>query len=87
MTYSVEIAAAAIRQLKRLERQDLRRVQAAIELLKGEPRPRGAKRLSGGDDEWRVRTGNFRIIYTITERALRVLVVAVGHRRDIYGRN
>ena len=86
MTYRVEVAAAAVRQLRKLDRPAQRRVQAAIELLAVEPRPGGAKKLVGGDGEWRVRTGDFRIVYEIHDQVLLVTVVAVGHRREIYDR-
>ena len=86
MTYRVEVAAAAVRQLRKLDRPAQRRVQAAIELLAVEPRPSGAKKLVGGDGDWRVRTGDYRIVYEIHDTVLLVLVVAVGHRREIYDR-
>ena len=86
MTYRVEIASAAVRQLRKLDRTAQRRVQAAIELLAVEPRPSGAKKLAGGDGEWRARTGDYRIVYEIHDSVLLVLVVAVGHRREIYDR-
>jgi len=86
MTYRVEVAAAAVRQLRKLDRAAQRRVQGAIELLAAEPRPNGAKKLVGGDGEWRVRTGDYRIVYEIHDNVLLVLVVAVGHRREIYDR-
>jgi mRNA interferase RelE/StbE len=83
MTYRVEVAPAAVRQLRKLDPPARRRVQAAIELLKEEPRPSGAKKLVGGDGEWRVRTGDYRVVYEIRDSVLLILVVAVGHRRDI----
>lgn len=86
MSYRIEVAPAAVRQLRKLDRGAQRRVQAAIELLAGEPRPNGAKKLAGGDGEWRVRTGDYRVVYQIHDNVLLVLVVAVGHRRDIYER-
>jgi mRNA interferase RelE/StbE len=86
MTYRVEVAPAAVRQLRKLDPPARRRVQAAIELLKEEPRPSGAKKLVGGDGEWRVRTGDYRVVYEIRDSVLLILVVAVGHRRDIYRR-
>ena len=86
MSYRIEVAPAAVRQLRKLDRVAQRRVQAAIELLASEPRPSGAKKLVGGDGEWRVRTGEYRIVYEIHDNVLLVLVVAVGHRRDIYER-
>lgn len=86
MTYQIRVTPAAVRQLKKLDAAARRRVQAAIEILADQPRPPGAKKLVGGDGEWRVRTGDFRIIYTIDDGVLLVLVVAVGHRREIYRR-
>ncbi|MGD8151079.1 type II toxin-antitoxin system RelE family toxin [Ornithinimicrobium sp. Y1694] len=86
MTYRVEVAPAAVRQLRKLNPDARRRVQAAVELLADQPRPNAAKKLVGGDGEWRVRTGDYRIIYEIRDDVLLVLVVAVGHRRDIYQR-
>lgn len=84
MSYRIEVAAAALRQLRKLDQTARRRVQAAIELLAQEPRPAGAKKLVGGDGEWRVRTGDYRIVYEVHDDVLLVLVIAVGHRRDIY---
>lgn len=86
MTYRIEVAPAALRQLRKLERVAQRRIQAAIELLADEPRPSGAKKLVGGDGEWRVRTGDYRIVYETHDGVLLILVVAIGHRRDIYRR-
>jgi mRNA interferase RelE/StbE len=86
MSYSIEVAPAAVRQLRKLDRGAQRRVQAAIELLAREPRPNGAKKLAGGDGEWRVRTGDYRVVYQSHDNVLLVLVVAVGHLRDIYER-
>ena len=86
MTYRVEVAPAALRQLRKLDPPARRRVQAAVELLADHPRPSGAKKLVGGDGEWRVRTGDFRIIYEIHDDVLLILVIAVGHRRDVYQR-
>lgn len=84
MTYAITVARRAARQLRNLDPQARRRVQAAIELLADEPRPTGAVKLVGGDGEWRVRTGDYRVIYEINDGELLILVVAVGHRRDIY---
>lgn len=82
--YRIEVAPAAVRQLRKLDPHARRRVQAAVELLATEPRPPGAKKLVGGEGEWRVRTGDYRIVYEIHDEVLRVLVLAVGHRREIY---
>lgn len=86
MTYRIEVAPAVVRQLRKLDPAARRRIQAAIELLAEHPRPQGARKLVGGDGEWRVRTGDYRIVYEVHDDVLLVLVVAVGHRRDIYQR-
>ncbi len=86
MTYEVRLAPAAVRQLRELDPPGRRRVQAAIDLLAEEPRPPGARQLVGGAGEWRVRTGDFRIIYDIRDGELLVLVIKVGHWRDVYER-
>lgn len=86
MTYRIEVAPRAIRQLRKLEPSARRRVQAAIELLAEQPRPSGAKKLVGGNGEWRVRTGDYRVVYEVRDDVLLVLVVAIGDRRDIYQR-
>ncbi len=84
MTYRVEVAPAAVRQLRKLAPDARRRVQAAIELLAGQPRPSGATKLVGGDGVWRVRTGDYRVVYEIRDDVLLMLVIAVGHRREVY---
>lgn len=83
MTSAVEVAPPALPQLRKLDSPTRRRVQAAIELLAEQPRPNGATRLLGGEGEWRVRTGDDRIVYEIHDAVLLILVVAAGHRRDI----
>ena len=84
MTYKVTLAPSAARQLRKFDPEVRRRIQAAIELLAVEPRPPAATRLVGGSGEWRVRTGNYRIIYEINDNELVVLVLRMGHRREVY---
>ena len=87
MTYEIALAPAATGQLRKFDPQVRRRIQAAIELLATEPRPPAATRLVGGAGEWRVRTGDYRIVYEIEDERLLVLVLSVGHRREIYQRH
>ncbi|RNI19871.1 type II toxin-antitoxin system RelE family toxin [Flexivirga caeni] len=84
MKYRVQFAPAAARQLRNLDKQAQRRIQAVVELLADDPRPAGVKKLTGGDGEWRVRTGDYRVIYEVHDDILLVLVLSLGHRRDIY---
>jgi mRNA interferase RelE/StbE len=86
VTFDVRLAPAAERQLRKLDPAGRRRVQAALDLLAEDPRPPSARQLVGGAGEWRVRTGDFRIIYEIQDQQLLVLVVKIGHRRDVYER-
>lgn len=84
MTYRITLAPAAARQLRTLDPPARRRIQAALELLADDPRPPAATRLVGGAGEWRVRTGDYRVVYEIHDDVLLVLVLAVGHRREVY---
>ena len=86
MSYAVTLSPAAARQLRKFDPQTRRRLQAVIELLADEPRPPAATRLVGGAGEWRVRTGDYRVIYEIHDGELLVLVLRMAHRREIYDR-
>ncbi len=83
MTYQVVLSPSAIRQLRKFDSDVRRRIQAALELLAENPQPPAATRLVRGADEWRVRTGDYRIIYEIQEGQLLILVLRVGHRREV----
>jgi mRNA interferase RelE/StbE len=84
VTYRITLVPAAARQLRKFDPQVRRRIQAALELLATEPRPPAATALVGGSGEWRVRTGDYRIVYEIRDEELLVLVLRIGHRRDVY---
>lgn len=83
MTYQVSLAPPAARTLRKLDHQAQRRIQGVLELLAGNPRPPGARKLTARG-AWRVRSGDYRVIYEIDDGVLVVLVLSVGHRRDIY---
>lgn len=82
--YEVQLTPSALRSLRKLQRPIQVRVAHAIDSLAVNPRPPGTTKLSGEDELYRVRVGDYRIIYSIEDRVLIVLVVAIGHRRDIY---
>jgi mRNA interferase RelE/StbE len=84
MSYQIVIQSAAQRQLKKLTPEVQKALIAVIENLAIDPRPAGCKKLKGRGDEYRVRWGNYRIIYQVEDRALIIRVIKVGHRRDIY---
>lgn len=83
MTYAVHILPVAARAIRKLPPEGKRRVQAMIELLAGDARPPAAKKLTARP-EWRVRSGDYRVLYRIDDAVLTVIIVDAGHRREIY---
>ena len=86
MSYTVEFTTAAARQIRKLPRNVRTRVLDAVETLSVEPRPLGARKLVGEDIAWRLRTGDYRIIYEIVDDTLTVTIVRAAHRREVYKR-
>ena len=84
MNYSVELLPAALKQLEKLPAAAQRRILAALAALEEDPRPPGVVKLSGEDNLWRIRVGDYRIVYEIHDDRLLVLVVRIGHRKDVY---
>jgi mRNA interferase RelE/StbE len=84
--YRVELAPAADRQRRKLSVDVQKRIVRALEQLETDPRPPGVRKLQGEDDLWRLRVGDYRVIYTIEDDQLLVLVVRVANRRDAYGK-
>ncbi len=83
MSYSILIERTAQKSLAKIAQPDQDRIIQAIRSLAENPRPPRVKKLSGRD-AWRIRIGNYRVIYEIHDEELRILVVVIGHRRDIY---
>lgn len=83
MTYRVDILPVAARAIRKLPPEAKRRVQAVIELLRDNPRPPSAEKLVARA-EWRVRSGDYRVLYRIEDSRLLVVVVGAGHRRDVH---
>ena len=87
MAYSISYAPSAAKKLESLSKADKRlavQLLSAIERLKSDPRPPGCIQLKGGNGEYRVRVGNYRIIYDVIDNELVVLVLKLGHRREGY---
>ncbi len=75
---------SADRQLAKLPRDVQRRIVAAVDGLADDPRPQGVVKISGDDNLWRIRVGDYRVVYEIHDDRLVVLVLRVAHRRDVY---
>ena len=81
--HSISISDEAAKQIRRLDKPIRERIRKRIRELAKTPRPAGAKRLRTRPD-WRIRVGDYRIVYRIEDQELVVLVVKVGHRKDVY---
>lgn len=84
MAYSIEFTGAAKRQFDKLPGNAKRRLAETIDRLSNDPRPDGVMKLSGEGNLYRVRSGDYRVVYRIEDGRLLVLVVKIGHRREIY---
>ena len=84
MAYRVAFRPSAARALEKRERPVRERLRRAIDALTEAPRPFGSQKLAGREARYRVRVGDFRVVYEIQDAALLVLVVRVGHRGDVY---
>jgi mRNA interferase RelE/StbE len=84
MTYRIEFVNQAAKQFTTLPGQIQEQLKAKIDALSSNPRPYGVTKLAGEDDLYLIRSGDYRIIYTIQDRQLLILVVKIGHRRDVY---
>jgi mRNA interferase RelE/StbE len=86
VSYRVELVPSAARAFRKLDDRTRLRVQRKIESLADDPRPPGAKLLSAEERIYRLRAGDFRILYQVNDKVLVILVIAIGHRRDVYRR-
>jgi mRNA interferase RelE/StbE len=86
MAYTIEFRPSAFRDLKELSGEILRRVVRKIDALAEDPRPQGVEKLSGSENAYRVRVGDYRILYEIRDRVLLIAVIRIRHRREVYRR-
>jgi mRNA interferase RelE/StbE len=84
VTYRVEIARRALKSLAVLPRRDQQRIRGAIDLLAVTPRPRNCVAMRGEKSTYRVRVGDYRIVYEVHDNVLLIQVVRIGHRREVY---
>ena len=82
--YRIEFTPAAARQLRKLRPDVRKRVGTKIDALASDPRPPGAEKLEAQDGLLRVRAGDYRIVYTVADDVILVVIVKIGHRADIY---
>jgi mRNA interferase RelE/StbE len=83
VSFKILIKPSAVKELKRLPKKDCQRITLKIQLLSKEPRPEGCEKLSG-QEQYRIRQGKYRIIYSIEDDKLIVYVVKIAHRSNVY---
>jgi mRNA interferase RelE/StbE len=84
MPYQILLSRSAEKFLKELPRNIYLKISHDIEKLTDNPRPHGCKKLKGNREEWRIRIGDYRIIYNIDDDIVTIEVVRIGHRKDVY---
>ena len=84
MTYRIVLTTAARKNLTALPKNMLGRVDARILSLADNPRPSGVAKLKGRKNFWRIRVGDYRVVYEVRDEMLVVVVIRIGHRREVY---
>ena len=84
MRYAVRYESAPLKSLGKLPPNIRERIREKVRSLENDPRPPGVKKLKGMTDYYRIRVGDYRVIYTIEDKILLVIVVQVGHRGEVY---
>ena len=82
-SYKIGFRASAEKELRKLPTADLARLIERISALAGNPRPQGCQKLSA-EEKYRIRQGDYRIVFSVDDREKAVLIVKIGHRKDIY---
>lgn len=83
MPYKIVFKKSVMKDLRDLAKKDLRRIMERIKLLEEDPRPQGCEKLSG-DSKYCIRQGDYRILYEVQDKNITVVVVRVGHRKEVY---
>jgi len=83
-SYKIEVSLTAEKQLRKLSQKDQISVLKRIQELSGDPRSNHSRKLRGQNNVYRVRVGNYRILYSVEDKHLIIIILKVGHRRDAY---
>ena len=84
MAYGILIRPSALKELRRVPARDSLRIQSRVDALARDPRPHGSEKMAGGEREYRLRVGDYRVIYSVDDAARLVTIQKVGHRGDVY---
>lgn len=83
-SYRIEFTRSAEKDLRRIEKSRVPAIYDEIERLSEDPRPLGVKKLAGADRTYRIRVGDYRVVYEIQDEVLLILVIRIAHRKDVY---
>ncbi len=83
-SFRIEFAKAAEKDLRVIDGRYIAKILEAIEELQDQPRPQGCKKLAGSQNTYRIRIGDYRVIYEIENNVLMILIVRIRHRKDVY---
>ena len=83
-SYNTDFARSALKDLRRLDRRVVPRIVAEIEALRDDPRPDGCRKLVGSQDLYRIRVGDYRVVYSVNDCLLTVGIERVRHRKEVY---
>ncbi|MCB1107818.1 MAG: type II toxin-antitoxin system RelE/ParE family toxin [Chlamydiia bacterium] len=84
MKYKIQLKRSVIKALKSFPKRDLKKVAKKIDSLEQDPIPKDSKKIKGEEDLYRVRVGDYRILYFLQRSVLTILVIRVAHRKDVY---
>lgn len=82
--FKIQISSSAEKQLQKLPKEVQNRISKIILDLARNPYPYGCKKLAGEDDIWRIRIGDYRVLYSIDKAIITIVVLKIGHRKEIY---
>jgi mRNA interferase RelE/StbE len=85
-SYNIEWKHSAARELRKLPREAISRILQAVEQLATEPYPHGVRKLIGSERTYRIRVGDYRVVYNVVSSTFIIQIVRVGHRREVYDR-
>ena len=83
-SYKLSFKRSAEKELRRISQPDLRRMVQKIQTLTQEPRPSGAQMLKGEARYWKIRQGDYRVVYQVDDLSQEVAIIKIGHRREVY---
>jgi mRNA interferase RelE/StbE len=86
VSYGIEWKQSARKELKKLAKAAIPEILEAVAALAENPRPKGSKRLQGSEYTYRIRVGDYRVVYSIYSNVMVIEITTVGHRKDVYRR-